>query len=152
MKKWICLLVCLFLLGVCASCKSTNDHTGEWHIAEESNREFTTSLQLHITEIDLDNNRVAYEITNNSNDIYGCGTGADFSLEVLHKGVWHNMDHEPGWAITLELHILNPGESKEFTTSLWSELPAGTYRLIKGISLEESSQDNEFICCEFVIE
>jgi len=52
----------------------------------------------------------------------------------------------------LELHILKPGESKEFTTSLWSELPAGTYRLVKGVSLEESSQDKEFICCEFVIE
>ena len=150
MKKRTFFLILLLILSLCTACAKAP--SGQWSIAEESSREFITSLQLHITEIDLDNNRVAYEITNNSNGIYGCGTDSDFSLEVLHKGVWHKMDHEPGWAITLELHILNPGESKEFTTSLQSELPAGTYRLVKQVSLEESTQDKEFICGEFVIE
>jgi len=149
MKKWISFLIFSLILSLCTACAKTP--SDQWSIAEKSDREFINALQLHITEIDLDNNRVAYEITNNSNGIYGCGTDSDFSLEVLHKGVWHKMDHEPGWAITLELHILKPGESKEFTTSLWSELPAGTYRLVKEIRLEESTQDKAYICCEFVI-
>lgn len=152
MKKWTFLLICLLLLGLCGACGKTDEPMGSWKIAEVSDREFTDALQLRITKIDLDNNRIAYEITNNSHDIYGCGTGADFSLDVSHKGVWHTMDHEPGWAITLELHILNPGESKEFSTSLMGDLPAGTYRFIKGVRLEESPQEKEFICCEFVME
>lgn len=150
MKKRTSFLIFLLILSLCAACAKAP--TGQWSIAEESSREFTTALQLRITEIDLDNNRVTYEIENPSTDTYCCGTGADFSLEVLHKGVWHKMDHEPGWAVTLELHILNPGESKEFTTSLQDKLPAGTYRLVKEIRLEESTQDKEFICGEFVIE
>lgn len=150
MKKRTSFLIFLLILSLCAACAKAP--TGQWSIAEESSREFTNALQIQITKLDLSENRVTYEIENPSTDTYCCGTGADFSLEVLHKGVWHKMDHEPGWAITLELHILNPGQSKEFTTSLWGELPAGTYRLVKKVSLEASSQDKEFICCEFVIE
>ena len=150
MKKWISFLIFSLILSLCTAC--TKAPSGQWSIAEKSSREFINALQIQITELDQSENRVTYKIENPSTDTYCCGTDADFSLEVLHKGVWHKMDHEPGWAITLELHILKPGESKEFTPSLWSELPLGTYRLVKGVSLEESSQDKELICCEFVIE
>lgn len=152
MKKWIFLLACLCLLGLCTACGNTKEPTGEWSITEESNRQFTDSLSLRITEMDVSQNSVTYEIDNSSKDTYCCGTGADFSLEVLHKGVWHKMDHEPGWAITLELLILNPGETKELSTGLMGDLPAGTYRFVKQIALEGASGDKEFICCEFVME
>ena len=151
MKKWIFLLSCLFILGLCASCANANNPTTGWSIAEESNLEFTNTLQLHITEIDLTENRITYEVENGSKDTYCCGTGADFALEVLHNGIWHKMRGDPSWAITLESYTLVSGEIKEFTTNLRSELPTGTYRLIKEVSLEESPQ-KEFICCEFVIE
>lgn len=152
MKKWVFLLACLLLAGLGAACATASSEIGQWHIAEESDREFTDALQLRVTQIDPDTNRVTYEIENPGKEVYGCGTDADFALEVLHNGVWHKMRHEPGWAVTLELHILNPGETKEFSTGFMGNLPTGTYRFIKEVSLEESSRNNEFICCEFVIE
>lgn len=150
MKKWIPLLIFLLILSLCTACAKAP--AGQWSIAEESHREFTNTLQIQITELDLSENRVTYEIENPSTDTYCCGTGADFSLEVLHKGVWHKMEYEPGRAITLELHILNPGQSKAFTAGLCSELPTGTYRFVKEISLEEHPQESKYICCEFEIE
>lgn len=151
MKKWTFLLVCLFVLGLCTACTNANKPTGQWSIAEESTREFTDVLQLRITEIDLSENTVTYDIENSSEDTYSCGTGADFALEVLQNGVWHNMRADPSWGITLELHILPPGETMEFTASLRSVLPSGTYRLVKEVSLEEASQNRGFLCCEFII-
>ena len=153
MKKWIFFLVFLMSLGLCGACGHPgNETTGQWSIAEESNREFTDLLQLRITELDLTENRVTYEIDNSSKDTYCCGTGADFALEVLQNGVWHKMRGDSSWAITLESYTLNPGGSKTFSASLRATLPAGTYRLVKELSLEESPQDTAFICCEFVIE
>lgn len=153
MKKWICFLVLLMILGSCSACGMPNNGTtGEWSIAEESDREFTDALQLRITEIDVSQNRITYKIENSSKDTYYCGTDADFALEVLQNRVWHKMRGDSSWAVTLELVILNPGNTTEFTTGLYSELPAGTYRFIKEISLDEKPQKSEFICCEFVIE
>ena len=150
MKKWMSLLIFLLILSLCTACAKAPG--GQWSIAEESNREFTDALQIQITELDLSENRVTYKIDNRSTDTYCCGTGADYALEILQNDVWHKMRGDPSWAVTLESHTLNPGQSKEFTASLRSELPSGSYRLIKQISLEENPQESEYICCEFTIE
>ena len=150
MKKWMSLLIFLLILNLCTAC--AKEPSGQWSIAEESNREFTDTLQIQITELDLSENRVTYKIDNRSTDTYCCGTGADYALEILQNDVWHKMRGDPSWAVTLESHSLSPGASKEFTASLRSHLPVGTYRFVKEVRLEESPQNNEFICCQFVIE
>ena len=150
MKKWTSFLIFLLILSLGTACAEAP--SGQWSIAEESNREFSDTLQLYITELDLSENRVTYVIENVGKDTYCCGTGADYALEILQNDVWHKMRGDPSWAVTLESHTLNPGESKEFTASLRSELPAGIYRFVKEIRLEKQPQENEYICCEFTIE
>ena len=156
MKKWALLLSFLLLLGLCAACgkaevPETNWEPG-WNIAEESDRKFTDALILTLIEVDLEANRVTYQIQNVSETVYGYGTSSDFKLEIFHKGAWCKMRHEPGWDMTAEMYILNPGETKEYTTSLIDTLPAGTYRFIKEISVDEGFWKGEFISCEFTVE
>ena len=150
MKKWTSFLIFLLILSLGTACAEAP--SGQWSIAEESNREFSDTLQLYITELDLSENRVTYKIDNRSADTYCCGTGMDYALEILQNDVWHKMRGDPSWAVTLESYTLTPGASKEFTASLRSELPAGTYRFIKEISLEEHPQGSEYVYCEFAIE
>ena len=143
-----------FLLFLCmfSACSKEKVPAGAWNIAEESQRKFTDSLVLTVVDLDPEANRITYRIQNSSAVTYGYDTASDFKLEVLHNGIWHKMQHEPGWAVTRELHILNSGETKEYSTSLMGTLSAGTYRLIKEVHVEDGLQKSEFICSEFIVE
>ena len=148
MKKWIVLLSCLLILGLCTAC--ANRGGGEWSIAEESDREFSELLALRITEIDPVQNRLEYEIENGTQDVYSCGK--DFDLEVLQNGVWYKMKGDAYWAVTSELFLLDPGQTAEFTTGLYSKLPLGSYRFIKEVYPQEAPAETVFLCCEFIVE
>lgn len=152
MKKRTFLSSCLLLLCLLTACGKEKLPDGHWIMAEESQRKFTDVLVIRIVEFDLEANRFTYQIQNPTQITYGYGAAADFALEVLHNGIWHKMQHEPGRAVTRELHILNPGESKEYSASLMGALPSGNYRLVKEVHKEDTLQKSEFICCEFIVE
>ena len=159
MKKLTLLVVCLLVLALCAACgksdASAPNRKKGWNIAKKSDREFTDVVQIKLTECDPDANQVTYEMHNPSKQHYMFGPDADFKLEILQEGTWHKMHHEPGWDVVAAGDVLNPGETKTYSTSyatsVIGELAPGTYRFIKEIQAEDSPQKILFICCEFVI-
>lgn len=98
---------------------------------------------------------VTYVVENNTDRTITYGRA--FSLEKLTDGSWQEVMPEQKVVWTLELLVLDPGSSAEFTVNLgfYGTLPAGQYRLVKSYQIaagkEPEGQENYPLYVEFMI-
>lgn len=145
MKKRILIIIFLLFLTLFVSCKQAEKPLHGWNVSKQSEREFSDFVEMQLIEIDLDSNTISYKMYNVSELTCTYGHERDFQLEVLRRGKWYEMYFTPTWDVPAVEYVLNPGQSKEYTSPLCGELSPGTYRFIKKINLYH------YICCEFVI-
>ena len=98
---------------------------------------FAENIVLQVTARSDEILKLKLENKGSDNWVYG----EDFALQVLLDGGWYNVP--PMMTDTLVFsaigYCLSPGQSTDISCSLvpFGKLPAGQYRLSKGISLED---------------
>lgn len=87
---------------------------------------------------------VTYVVENNTDRTITYGRA--FSLEKLTDGSWQEVMPEQKVVWTLELLVLDPGSSAEFTVNLgfYGTLPAGQYRLVKSYQIDTGKEPEEY--------
>ncbi len=88
-----------------------------------------------------------YLLKNSSDCVIESGIEYDFTVQSKGENGWENVSGE--WAVNSEAVLIEPGKSFDAEidwTGFFGELPAGTYRLIKGFSVETEPGWYENFC------
>ena len=97
------------------------------------------------------------ELKNGTADCWTYGDA--FSVETKLQGVWYDVPLATAEHVAFFLigYPLEPGKSETLSCSLewYGDLPAGTYRIVKSISIDKGGAggwDNLFVYAEFTVE
>ncbi len=144
MKTNTIIIVFLLLASLLCGCGTKNI------AGPVSDKEISSLEGLSLTLDSVSKNGAEYTVANNTDIPAQCGTGADCRLEVELDGTWYELVQKGDSPMTMELYACTAGEP--LTQSVdWSArygaLPAGHYRLLKNVWLE----DSEWLAAEFSV-